>query len=312
MKYSLCTLSDYNYLSFGLALYDSLMEHTSEEFDLHYLAMDDETEAKLIDLNLKNVIVHSLREFECDDKYIELKNKNEKNPESDLGHSPFHYMMSSFFSDYLLNKKNLPHIFYIDSDIYFCGNFASVYNSVTDHSIGLITHKHIQLDKTTRNPGYYNVGVVYFSGDDVGKGCLRFWKECCVNPDNEYSKIFGACGDQKYLELFGDKFGEENIQNICLKVGNGAPWNLHMFDYLENNKILWKDPNGIVIRGGGFLEQDLIFVHFSHFTPDYESLSYRMDWNGEWGPWIRQIPEVQKLYSNYFNKLILTREKYSL
>ena len=44
--------------------------------------------------------------------------------------------------------------------------------------------------------------------------------------------------DQKYLELFGDKFGEEYIQNICLKVGNGAPWNFHMFDYLEDNKIL--------------------------------------------------------------------------
>ena len=194
MKHLLCTLGDKNYLTFGLALYDSLIETMSSEFELHYLATDKEAEIKLKNLNLKNIVVHSLDEFEDDNEYIELKNKNEKQPESDPGRCPFHYMMSSFFSDYLLNKKKFSHIFYIDSDIYFYRDISMVFDSVKNHSIGLITHKHIILDKTTKNPGYYNVGVVYFNGNTVGRNCLDFWKRCCMDPDNEYSEIFGVCG----------------------------------------------------------------------------------------------------------------------
>ena len=43
-------------------------------------------------------------------------------------------------------------------------------------------------------------------------------------------------GDQKYLELFDEKFGAENIEILCHKVGNGAPWNFPMLEFNEDNK----------------------------------------------------------------------------
>lgn len=308
MTHHLATLGDYKYLTYGLCMYESLLRSTKEDFKVHYLAMDEDSEKKLRELNLDHVVVYSLSDFSEDEDFLELKEKNKKGER----HSPFHWMMSSFFSHYLINKFELPEVFYVDTDICFYGGFESISKSVENCSVGLITHKHVPLNKKIRNPGYYNVGVVYFSGDEYGKKCLDFWRSCCINPDNEHSDIFGACGDQKYLELFEDVIPPEKIKNICLDVGNMAPWNASMFDFLNDGSILWKDPSGIVIPGGGELKQDLIFYHFSHFVPDYEAGGYKMDWNGEWGGWIKNNPTIRKIYNDYYYFNVDIRKKYKL
>ena len=312
----LLTLGDKNYLVFALCLYESLTQTSSQEFKLHYLALDQETKETLLSLNADNIIVYTLSDLEKDNQqFAELRQNNESRPiDTSDGQSPFHWMLASFFSYYLMDAHDLPHTLYIDSDICFYGDIKTVFEAVGEKSIGLITHKHIQLDRSVRNPGYYNVGIIYFKNDEAGKGCLRFWKDCCVYPDNEYAEIFGACGDQKYLELFDEKFGAENIETLCYKVGNGAPWNFPMIEFTEDNKMIWKDPQGIVLEKGAELEQDLIFNHYSHFCPDYERKSFTIDREGEWGAerFIQSQTGVLDLYVNYFNRLIKIKEKYEL
>ena len=57
----LCTLSDNNYLKYGICMYESLKENFSGNFTLHYLALDEETKLKLIELNFPNVVVYTRR-----------------------------------------------------------------------------------------------------------------------------------------------------------------------------------------------------------------------------------------------------------
>ena len=111
--------------------------------------------------------------------------------------------------------------------------------------------------------------------------------------------------------MFDDIFGEENIEVLCRKVGNGAPWNFPMFEFLSPTKVIWKDPNGFVLNKGEQLEQDIVFNHFSHFTPDYENKRFAFDRGGEWGP-IYNNPGVTDVYVNYMHELISTKGRYGL
>ena len=308
----LATLSDHNYLINGLGLYESL-EATSPSFMLHYLCLNEQTYDKLSSLDLPNLKCYNMEELSQDKDFETLKKNNKSSPiDTGDGQSPFHWALASFFSAYLVNTYELPHILYIDSDIIFYDSVDKIFEAMGSKSIGIITHKHNKLDKTTTNVGYYNVGIIYFNNDKIGNECLNFWKNCCVDTHNEYAPIFGSCGDQKYLELFDDLFGEENIEVLCKKVGNGAPWNFTMLDFIGDGRIIWRDPNGYVLKAVVSLEQYLIFNHFSHFTCDYNSGRWRFDRGGEWGPHLRSHPGIAVIYQEYMEWLMFVKERYKL
>ena len=307
----LTTLSDHNYLTNGLALYESLKVHSSN-FLLHYLCLNARTFDKLSSLDLPNLKCYNMEELSQDKDFETLSKNNKSSPiDTGDGQSPFHWALASFFSAHLVNTYDLPHVLYVDSDIIFYDSVDKIFDAMGSKSIGIITHKHNKLDKTSTNVGYYNVGVIYFKNDKIGSECLNFWKNCCVDADNEYAPIFGSCGDQKYLELFGDLFGEENIEVLCRKVGNGAPWNFPMFEFIDHHRIIWRDPEGNVLNPGESLEQDLVFNHFSHFTPNFTRQSFAVDRGGEWGN-VYGHPGVPRLYMEYLELLLSVREKYKL
>lgn len=58
-----CTLFDTNYLTRGIAMYESLKRYTLE-FHLFILAFDDKCERILKQLRLENVTIISLKDFE--------------------------------------------------------------------------------------------------------------------------------------------------------------------------------------------------------------------------------------------------------
>lgn len=312
------TLSDHNYISNGLCLYDSLLEKSSQDFMLHYLCVDRYTYDKLNSLKLSHLKTYTLKDVAADSEFATLKENNACRPiDKHAGvqgsdQSDFHFALASFFSYFLLNQHALPHILYIDSDIVFYHDPKSIFNSVQDKSIGLITHRHMKMDKANRNPGYYNVGIVYFQNNEVGKSCLKFWRDCCIYPNNQYSQIFGACGDQKYLELFEDFFDSDQICIMDFDIGHGAPWNFTMFEFLDSHKIVWHDPEGNVLSRGEKRTQDLVFAHFSHFVPDYSNMKFKFDRAGEWGPDLPSHAGVIDIYIEYFQSLLQTRQKYSL
>ena len=132
-----------------------------------------------------------------------------------------------------------------------------------------------------------------------------------MNPNNQFSEVFGSCGDQKYLELFEDFFDKDEIKVLDKEIGHGAPWSFVLFDFISLTRVVWKDPMHLVLEEDS-IEQDIVFNHFSHFTPNYDSDSYSVDRGGEWGPRLRQHPGVKEVYDDYFEKLKETRERYNL
>ncbi len=309
-------ISDSNYLAYGLALRDSIAEHTNQDFLIHYLALDEETEKALE--GIENIKTYKMDCVEKDEMFELLKENNPSKP-GDL--SPFHWALASFFTYYLMSEENLEHCLYSDTDICFYGDINSILEAVENYDVGLITHKHVPLDYL-QSVGYYNVGVVYFRNSEESMKCLKFWRDCVADKSNPYASQFGTCGDQKYLELFS--FISENVKiNILDKeIGHAAPWNFSL-SAIENKKLTWDMGPAFFdchVTGEHEITQDLIFIHFSHFTPDYENDSYEIDFNFEdtpkgrrpaWGNVLPQ-PGVKDAYDNYFDLCKKTRTKYGI
>ena len=152
----LSAISDYNYLTYGLALRDTISQNTNEDFTIHYLALDEKTKKSI--QGVPNIELYSLDCIQQDEMFSVLKENNPSKP-GDL--SPFHWALASFFTHYLIEKKGLPHCLYTDTDICFYNDIKSIFDSVNNYDVGLITHKHVPLDYM-QSVGYYNVGIVYF------------------------------------------------------------------------------------------------------------------------------------------------------
>ena len=313
LMYHLSAISDFNYLIYGLALRDSIANHTEEDFLIHYLALDKETSQALN--GVPNIKVYEMDVVEKDEMFELLKENNPSKP-GDL--SPFHWALASFFTHYLMNEEGVDHCLYSDTDICFYNDIKSIFDCLQNDDIGLVTHKHLPLDYM-QSVGYYNVGVVYFSGSEESKKCLKFWRDCVVDKNNPYAERFGTCGDQKYLELFEFICEGIKIKVLDHEIGHAAPWNFSL-SAIKENKLTWDMGPAFfncMINGENEITQDLMFVHFSHFTPDYGKNTYEIDFNFEpdgkpcWGNVLPQ-PGVEEIYDGYFELCKNTKRKYNI
>jgi len=295
----LCTLSDKNYLLQGIALYFSLLKFSKDTFELHYLCLDEES-YKILTYNnfpnLKPVLIDDVLKEKEDLR----KHKERCQPELGGGNNnEFCWSLASYFSDYLLNK-GLDSILYIDSDIAFYRDIQLVYDEIGDKSIGIIRHRHLVEESVD---GLFNVGIVYFKGDETGKKCLHWWKDAVMHK--RYPEM-ATCGDQKYLEGFFGRFGEENIQIIDKEIGHGAPWQYRFYVWdllLKTGDIVW-----------GRKKQPFVFNHFSRFKYDLEQNNYDYT-SGNYADHtfnfnLFMIPQLQVLYQNYFETLKQMHEQY--
>lgn len=207
--------------------------------------------------------------------------------------------MAAFFSNFLLSNLQT-NIYYIDSDLFFYNNIDIIEKEIGDKSIGIIRHRHIERGHYV---GEYNVGLVYFKFDEFGLDCSNRWWNWVINPDNEYAKEYGTCGDQKYLELF-DVFYNGKISVIDKLSSHLAPFNFHKVDWTPfqetNRKVIYQNE-----------EQIVTFCHFMKFKPDFTLNSYQPT-NEPNNQEFMKIPQVKYLYDEYFSKSKLTKTKYSL
>lgn len=300
--FSFTTLSDHNYLDRGIALYESISKFL-DNYNLYYLCLDEYTFEKLKSIGDPNLVPCLLsEEFEGNEDFDKLLNENKYAPvgltEKQYerlkvfpGFSEFHFALGSFFTNHIMETRNPYQLLYVDADILFYCSPKLIFDSVDGCSIGIIRHRH---NKIGCIAGGYNVGVVYFRGDEVGRRCLRWWRDVVLNKNNEWHKKFGTCGDQKYLELFEKLFG--NVKILDDDIGHGAPWNFHLYKYYaDKTKIRWGD-----------IIQDLVFVHFSHF--DCNEKSYSVARKVEW----KLHKPAKKYYDEYAKIIRDVRERYEL
>ena len=287
---TLITLSDRHYLDKGIAMFESV-ERLMEEFVLYYLCLDRYSYDKLSGIDDRLIPMFIDNEFRDNKDFDTLVKHNQSTPN---GYSDFHFALGSFFSHYIMEQKSPESLLYVDSDILFYYSPEIIFHHA-DKSIGLVLHRH---NRIGAGVGGFNVGVIYFKGDPIGKKALKWWRDVVMDKTNKWFKTHGGCGDQKYLELFSKLFGRSNVKILDDNIGHGAPWNFLLYRYLKKSVILWRGK-----------KQLLVFNHFSHFN--YNDKGYRVMRTNEWPKRIA-YPPVKAYYDEYFRILKDVKKRYEL
>lgn len=265
---SFCTVSDYDFLPQGLALYQSMFKH-DEEFILYYLCLDLQTFTVLEQLKKQekfvNIVPVTVGEITMNDPcYVDLialqpsaeainvSNKIRK-PAQEIEQI---WAMASFFTYYCVEQLGCMEITYVDADCFFFDSWRNIFDSMLrTQTVGLVRHR------IPYNPdvGEFNVGIVHFNCEyQSGFDSLRLWRDAVIQIAENIPEEYQKCGDQKYLELIHDR----NYEALALDdsgLGHGAPWNLttQQFKYdKEAKKFIVHYDNE---------DQVLTYFHFSNF-----------------------------------------------
>jgi hypothetical protein len=237
-----CTYFDSHYLYKGLTTYRSLSE-VCRNFMLWILCFDQTTYRLLSQMNLKNVELISLDEFEDDD----LKKAKENRTLVE-----YFWTCTPALPLHILKKcPQLTMITYIDADLYFYSDPQPIFDELGDRSILLIEHRYApNVEHQTKNNGIYNVQFMTFRNNETGLRALQWWRQRCIEWCYNRSED-GKMGDQKYLDDWPQRFPDSCIlQN---KGAGLAPWNIMRYDLKR-------------VAGKMFVDSDeLIFYHFHSF-----------------------------------------------
>jgi len=290
MKYNFCTLFDKNYLTRGLALHSSLLNH-SQPFMLWILCMDNSTFNILTKLKLDSVTLINLQEFE--DKEL-LKIKPTRTP------GEYCWTCTPSLPLYIFRHyPKIKMISYLDSDLYFYSSPEAIFKEIGEKSIMIIPHRFTsgKLEKE-KQAGIYNVSMLAFRRDKNGLKCLRWWRERCLEwCFNRYED--GKIGDQKYLDQFPKLF--KGIHELQHKGANVASWNIGQYKLSIKGGIIYID------------DFPLVFFHFlglkiyspRPLLPPVAPRGYG-DWSKArvliYNQYFDKIYELTKSVRNYFPK----------
>jgi len=293
-----CTLFDSNYLSRGLAMHESLMKYTNN-FTLFVFAFDDRCLEILNKLQLKNVKVISLEEFENEALLSAKKNRT-------IGEYCWTCTSSTIL--YVLEKYQLDHCTYIEADLYFYSDPKVLFDEMGTDSVLITEHRFSPKYIKFIANGKYCVQYMTFKNNEKGVTVLKWWVNACIEwCYNKHEN--GKFGDQKYLDDWTIRFeGVHELQNIG---GGVAPWNIQQYDIWDKNNRYY----GKVKKTGA--KFDFIFYHFHglrfwdnnridlceyQLLPVHKELIYK--------PYLRHLDEVKNRLLKIDNTIIVN-ENYS-
>ena len=241
------TLFDRNYMSRGLVLYNSLVEHCKNNFNLYVLGMDDVTAEYLKTLNNENIVVITIPEIKKMYPVLERLEKERTRGE-------FSWTLSSFSIQYVIRQFNVDSCTYIDSDICFYNNPQILLDELGNKSVLITEHNYTPEYDQSSTSGKYCVQFMYFKNNEDGNKVLEYWRskceEWCYNRMED-----GKFGDQKYLDDWESRF--EGIVYNCRNIGCGvAPWNIQKYSVCYNHKSL------IVEDKITKITKKLVFYHY--------------------------------------------------
>ena len=232
-----CTLFDSNYLTRGLAMYESLRIHSKQKFHLYILAFDEEARAILTKLELPDVTVISLHEFE-DERMKAIKASRSRRE--------YCWTCASVLLLYVLNHYKMIELTYLDSDIYFFSDPQILLDEfhVSGKDVMITRHNYTPKYDQSTTSGIYCVQFVTFKLNDNGILVLKWWTDRCEEWCGENYKD-GKFGDQKYLDDWPRRF--DGVYVLKNPSGGVAPWNVQQY----------KIDNGPTIDG-----EPIVFYHF--------------------------------------------------
>lgn len=238
-----CTLFDKNYLYRGLTLYSSLTKN-HPDFNLWILCMDNETFELLEKMNLDNIKLIRLEEFE-NDRLKEVKKERTK--------TEYSWTCAASLCWFMLDRiEDGDLITYLDADMYFFSDPESIFKEIDNSSVAIVEHRlrgiKLSLEKYL---GTYNVGWVSFRKDSDGIEAAKWWKDKVLDWCFAYFKD-GMIGDQHYLNDWTKRF-----KKVCVIKNEGAdvaPWNV-------NNLKITRENEKVFVGG-----VPLVFYHFHNFS----------------------------------------------
>ena len=238
-----CTLFDSNYLTRGLAMYESLKAHCSN-FHLYIFPFDDICYEILSKLDLEDVTLVSLKEFE-DEKLLSIK--------SDRTRGEYCWTATSSTIFYVLTKFGLDHCTYLDADLYFYSSPEILLDEARDKSILITDHRYSDQYNRAYDCGKYCVQFVYFKNNQNGMNALKWWRDECIKWCYNRQED-GKFGDQKYLDDWPSRFNE--VHELEHLGGGVAPWNVQQYNIIRGEE------NITIIDKKSQKSYPLVFYHF--------------------------------------------------
>lgn len=242
-----CTLFNSNYLSRGLAMYNSLEAHC-DDFHLYILALDENCLEILSRLKLRHVTPIALKEFE-NEALLAVK----------PGRTATEYCWTCASSSikYCIEQYNLDHCIYVDADLLFFSNPKVMYEEMGEKSVQITRHRYTTCFDQTETSGIYCVQYLTFKNNPEGMEVLNWWVNACLEWC--FCRMEdGKFGDQKYLDDWTKRFS--CVQELTNLGGGVAPWNVQQYAF--------KNVRGKV-KGTEFFSNkqfDLIFYHYHGFS----------------------------------------------
>jgi len=240
-----CTLFDSNYLTRGLALYNSLEKHCAD-FHLYIFAFDYKCYEVLTKLNLDKVTIISLKEFE-DGELLRIKPSRTS--------AEYCWTSTSSTILYVLEKYKVDMCTYLDADIFFYSSPKPIYDELGDKSILITEHRYSPKYNKEVKSGKYCVQFITFRNDEKGLKALKWWRDRCIEWC--YARYEdGKFGDQLYLDDWTERFeGVHVLQNLG---GGIASWNVQQYNFsLQDNRL-------IGIENQSHKKFEVIFYHFHY------------------------------------------------
>ena len=216
-----CTLFDSNYLTRGVAMYQSLKKYTNK-FHLYIFAFDENCYNLLKELDLEFVTIISLNEFE-DEELLKVKNYRSS--------GEYCWTCTPSIIKYAIENYNLQSCTYVESDIFFFSDPLLLIEEIGDKSVLITEHRYTPEYDKSSSSGKYCVQFMTFKNDTNGIKVLNWWRESCITWC--YARLEdGKFGDQKYLDDWITRF--EGIHVLNHLGGGVAPWNIQQYKLEEN------------------------------------------------------------------------------
>lgn len=235
-----CTLFDRNYISRGLALYESLRA-ASEDNVLTILCLDSATKQAILGLDLPSVDLVTVETLEAWDPGLAHARANRTRVE-------YYFTCKPVLMAYVLQHSQSPsRVTYLDSDLFYFSPPTALDAELAGTSVALTPHRFPLNLYERRKYGEFNAGWVSAAADSEGREFLKWWRDRCIDwcqmtvePDR--------FADQKYLDRVPSMFFRAHA--LVHPGANVAPWNLATHSLRERDGRPMID------------DQPLIFFHF--------------------------------------------------
>jgi len=278
-----CTLFNTNYLSRGLAMYQSL-DSVCPAFHLYAFAFDDDCYTYLKANPLPHLTTISLQDFESP-ALLSIK------PTRSM--AEYCWTSTPFTILYCLQQYNLTACTYLDADMIFYNDPAILIEEMGDKSVLISEHRYPKIYDQSWYSGIYCVQFMCFRNNEDGLKVLNWWKDRCLEWC--YGRLEdGKFGDQKYLDDWTTRF--DCVHVMQHRGGGLAPWNLMLYDFINKSGLQLTDKKN-------HTHYKVIFYHF-HGVQFFTDIKFSLA-----GPLYEIGAEIKKLfYFPYINNLMQIAE----